>query len=144
VSSCSNPVVSKIKSVEAINLLMDKWHKDATDANFEAYFSVFDGWFIGTDKTENWTNAAFKKFSKPFFENNKTWDFKRKERNIYFSKDKKTAWFDELLNTWMGVCRGSGVLEREQGSWKIKHYVLSVTVPNDEMSKVIAIKKEFK
>ena len=42
----------------------------------------------------------------------------------------------------MGTCRGSGVLEKTNDSWKIKHYVLSVTIPNDDIQKVIDAKKK--
>ncbi|MBS9766494.1 MAG: nuclear transport factor 2 family protein [Flavobacteriaceae bacterium] len=52
------------------------------------------------------------------------------------------AWFDELLDTWMGICRGSGVLEKTAKGWKIRHYVLSVTVPNEDTQKVVSAKKE--
>ncbi len=51
------------------------------------------------------------------------------------------AWFDELLDTWMGVCRGSGVLVKNGDSWKIKQYVLSLTVPNSNIDEVIKINK---
>jgi hypothetical protein len=96
--------------------------------------------FIGTDATENWNKEAFQKFAKPFFDKGKAWNFTALERNIYFSKDGKTAWFDELLNTQMKICRGSGVLTKENGSWKISHYVLSMTIPNDTTDAVIKIK----
>jgi hypothetical protein len=36
----------------------------------------------------------------------------------------KTAWFDELLNTQMKICRGSGV-SKVGNDWKIKHYVIN-------------------
>ena len=42
----------------------------------------------------------------------------------------------------MGVCRGSGVLKKKDGVWKIEHYVLSLTVPNDNIQDVIQINKE--
>ena len=41
----------------------------------------------------------------------------------------------------MGICRGSGVLELEDGQWKIAHYVLSIAVPNDQVSKLLELKK---
>jgi hypothetical protein len=31
--------------------------------------------------------------------------------------------------TQMKICRGSGVVEKINGIWKVKQYVLSVTVP---------------
>ena len=128
-----------------INTLLDSWHTAAARADYDGYFGKISdkGRFIGTDATENWDKAAFSAFSKPFFDKGKAWDFKTLERNIYFSKDGKTAWFDELLDTWMKVCRGSGVLEKEGKEWKIKHYVLSMTVPNDVTQQVLPLKAKI-
>ena len=42
------------------------------------------------------------------------------------------AWFDEQLeNAKLGVCRGSGVLVKADGAWKIKQYNLTMLVPNE-------------
>lgn len=127
-----------------INTLLNNWHLAATEANFDDYFGKMDSLsvFIGTDASENWTKKAFEAFSKPYFDKGKAWDFKTLERNIYVNDSSDFVWFDELLNTWMGTCRGSGVLEKKGDSWKIKHYVLSVAIPNDDIKKVIAAKKE--
>ena len=43
----------------------------------------------------------------------------------------------------MKICRGSGVLQKIEGEWKIKHYVLSMTVPNENVKEVVEIKKEI-
>ena len=130
------------KSTEQIHLLLDNWHRSAAQANFEDYFNAMndDAIFIGTDATENWNKKAFQAYSKPYFDKGKAWSFSPLERHIYFSKDGKTAWFDELLNTQMKICRGSGVVEKVKGVWKIKHYVLSMTIPNDNSDAVIKIK----
>ncbi|WP_297805122.1 nuclear transport factor 2 family protein, partial [uncultured Polaribacter sp.] len=50
--------------------------------------------------------------------------------------------FDELLATWMGTCRGSGVIEKKDKIWKIKHYVLSIEIPNNDVQTVIKAKKK--
>lgn len=125
-----------------INLLLDNWHKAAAEGNFNNYFNALsdESIFIGTDATENWDKKAFQDFAKPYFDKGKAWDFKPLQRNIFFSKDGKTAWFNELLDTWMKICQGSGVLIKENGVWKIKHYVLSVTVPNDNINEVVKTK----
>ena len=126
-----------------VNSILTDWHTAASQANFDAYFGKMDSIsvFIGTDASENWSKEKFKSFSKPYFDKGKAWDFKTLERNIYVNKSKNFVWFDELLTTWMGTCRGSGVLERKNNTWKIKHYVLSVSVPNDDIEDIIAIKK---
>ena len=126
-----------------IDTTLNDWHKAAAEANFNNYFGAMtnDAIFIGTDATENWNKEEFIKFSKPYFDKGKAWNFTALERNIYFSSDMKTAWFDELLNTQMKICRGSGVLvSDEKGNWKIKHYVLSMTIPNDNTNEVVKIK----
>ena len=125
-----------------INSTLDAWHKAAAAANYNAYFSLMteDAIFIGTDATENWNKKDFQAYAKPHFDKGKAWSFTALERHIYFDKTGKTAWFDELLNTQMKICRGSGVLVKIGKEWKIKHYVLSMTIPNDNSSEVIKVK----
>lgn len=130
---------------ENINLVINQWHQAATDAKFEEYFNKMhpSSIFIGTDATENWDKTAFMNYAKPHFDKGKAWKFNVLERNLFISNDGKTAWFDELLNTSMKICRGSGVLVLENNQWYIKHYVLSMTIPNDNSKAVIEIKKEI-
>lgn len=130
---------------EAVNLFLDEWHAAAAKADYKGYFDKIanDGRYVGTDANENWDKKAFEAFAKPYFNRGKAWDFKAVERNIYFSKDGKTAWFDELLDTWMKACRGSGVLEKQGKEWKIKHYVLSMTVPNEVTKEVLPLKAKY-
>jgi ketosteroid isomerase-like protein len=124
-----------------VNTTLDAWHKAAAEGNSKAYFGMMteDAIFIGTDPTENWDLKAFQAFAKPYFDRGKAWDFKAMERNVYFDKSGKLAWFDELLNTQMKICRGSGVMVKIGKEWKIKHYVLSMTVPNDNTKEVVKI-----
>ena len=129
----------------AINTLLNDWHAAAGKAYYNAYFDKMatDGYYIGTDATENWATQAFAAYAKPYFDRGKAWNFKTLERHVFFSKDRKTAWFDELLDTQMKICRGSGVLEKEGKVWKVKHYVLSMTVPNEVSKEVIPIKAKY-
>lgn len=142
VVSCKSAKETIASDETEINTLMDSWHKAAAEAQFDAYFNMMadDAIFIGTDATENWKKPAFQAYAKPHFDKGKAWSFTALERHVYFDKTKKTAWFDELLNTQMKVCRGSGVLVKIDGKWKIKHYVLSMTIPNDNVKAVIEIK----
>ena len=135
-----NATIEKSK----INQNIDNWHLAAAKADYDTYFGLMtqDGIFIGTDATENWNNTEFRAFSKPYFDKGKAWNFTSLERHVYFSSNNKTAWFDELLQTQMGVCRGSGVMEIEGNSWKIAHYVLSLTIPNDMVKEVVDKKSD--
>lgn len=138
-----NLLIAENKS--EVETTINAWHKAAAEAKLEEYFSLMtkDGVFIGTDPTENWQNEAFMAFSKPYFDKGKAWSFTSIERNVYFSEDKKIAWFDELLDTHMKICRGSGVLKLENRKWKIAHYVLSITIPNDNIDEVVKLKTNF-
>lgn len=130
---------------EIIDKTLNDWHKAAAEVQFDTYFSLMtdDAIFIGTDPTENWNREAFKAYSKPYFDKGKAWSFIAIERNIFLSEDEKTAWFDELLDTQMKICRGSGVLKKENGKWKIAHYVLSIAIPNDNVDEVTKLKTKF-
>ena len=143
--SCKAPVAILTTNKQQINITLDSWHKAAAKADYPTYFNLMtsNGVFIGTDPTENWQNEAFKVFAKPYFDKGKAWDFTPLERNIYLSPDQKTAWFDELLDTQMKICRGSGVLQKQNGEWKIAHYVLSITIPNENTTEVVKLKTNF-
>lgn len=127
---------------KGINKTLDNWHAAAAKADFENYFKLIaeDGVFIGTDATENWNKKDFMVWSKPYFDKGKAWNFTSLKRNIYFDKSNELAWFDELLSTQMKICRGSGVMVKEEDGWKIKHYVLSMTIPNDLSDTIVSIK----
>ena len=126
----------------AVQKVLNQWHEAAANANFKNYFDAMteNAVFIGTDATENWSKKDFETYAKPHFEKGKAWNFKTIERNIYFSADKKTAWFDELLDTQMKICRGSGVLIKVKNKWKIAHYVLSISIPNEFTEEVVKVK----
>ena len=125
-----------------ISAVLDSLNTAAAKAEFDRYFSYFaeNAVFIGTDATENWDKTSYMKWAKPHFDKGKTWNFKSLERHIFFDRSGNTAWFDELLDTQMKICRGSGVLTREGTEWKIQQYVLSMTIPNSQVDTVIAIK----
>ncbi|RTY79629.1 hypothetical protein EKL97_12190 [Flavobacterium sp. LS1P28] len=141
-SSCKSVMVKQSDSKNEINVTLDTWHKAAADANYDAYFGLMsdDAIFIGTDATEIWNKTAFQAYAKPHFDKGKAWSFTALERHIHFDKTGKIAWFDELLNTQMKICRGSGVLVKIGQKWKIKQYVLSMTIPNDNSGEVIKVK----
>ena len=122
--------------------VLDDLNTFAANADFKNYFALFadESTYIGTDATEVWDKKQFMDYAKPHFDKGQGWSFKSLKRNIYFNKDGTYAWFDEILDTQMKICRGSGVLEKIGGKWKIRQYVLSATVPNEVMSEVIKTK----
>ncbi len=100
----------------------------------EAYSGVFaaDAVFLGTDATERWTRDQFMGYAKPYFDQGRGWTYVMVERHVSIAADGATAWFDERLdNASYGETRGSGVLTKESGEWKISQYNLTIPMPNE-------------
>jgi uncharacterized protein (TIGR02246 family) len=130
----------------SIAAVLDKFHAAASRADAQTYFSLFapDGVFIGTDATERWTVPEFKKYAKEFFDAGKGWTYVPQSRHITVERAEAphVAWFDELLkNEDFGVTRGTGVLMKIEGEWRIEQYSLSLPIPNDA---IYQISKEIK
>lgn len=134
--------MSKAVEKKAIHTILDDWHLAASEANAERYFSHFtsdSAIFMGTDATERWTAGEFKHWAQPYFDEGQAWDFTAEERHVYLSDNGYTAWFDESLDTPnLGPARGSGVLLKKQGTWKIAHYNLSIPIPNAIVDTVVS------
>ena len=120
---------------------LDEFHESAARADTAAYFGVMteDVVFLGTDASERWQGQAFRDFVTSHFSAGRGWTYVPVQRDIIVAADDDTAWFDELLeNEGLGTCRGSGVLVKSAGGWKIAQYNLSVPVPNAIVGKVAA------
>ncbi len=130
----------------AIDSLMNSWHHAAAVADEEVFFGSMtsDAIYLGTDDSERWLRDDMREWSKKYFEGESAWAFTPHSRHIYFHDDGQMAWFEEKLNTWMGPCRGSGVVQRFAEGWKITHYNLAVTVPNDKIKPFIELMQKKK
>jgi len=125
---------------DAANQLLDRFHGAASKAQFDEYFASFaaDGVFIGTDATERWTVEQFKAYAKPHFDKGRGWTYAAVERHVNVSADGKHASFDELLESAsLGRCRGTGVLRRIDGQWRIEQYHLTIPIPNELAAAVV-------
>ena len=119
------------KAVEAV---LDGWHAAAANADERRYFDGFapEGVFLGTDASERWTVEEFRRYAHPHFAKGKAWSFRAVSRHVTFSENGAVAWFDEALDTPnLGPARGSGVLVKIAGEWKIAQYNLSIPIPNE-------------
>lgn len=128
-----------------IDTLLDAWHQAAAAADSDGFFSKMtkDGIYLGTDATERWLRDELKAWSRKAFDREVAWLFRPHDREVYFSKDGQTAWFEELLDTpHMGTCRGSGVLTLTDEGWLIRHYDLALMVPNERMKDIQKVLKE--
>lgn len=118
-----------------IGTVVDAWHHAAAIADEDNYFGAMtqDAVFLGTDASERWVRDTMQIKMQAAFDKKSAWDFKSKNRSIMVAPNGQIAWWDELLDTWMGPCRGSGVLVLTPKGWKIKHFNLAMLVPNDKV-----------
>lgn len=126
-------VKSDNQEIRSINRILDSWHERASVAD-TTYFELFaeKAMYLGTDAKEIWTAKEFENLYKSYFVRGNAWNFKKKDRNVYLGDYGNYAWADETLDTWMGLCRGTAVMEKNKsGEWRIKHYSLTVLVPNE-------------
>ena len=118
--------------------VLDDFHDAASKADDERYFGHFaeGATFLGTDITERWTLDEFRAYGQARFDQGTGWTYTPQSRHVYFSGD--TAWFDEILhNERFGACRGSGVLVKVDGVWKVAQYNLTVPIPNELLYQVV-------
>ena len=140
-ATCPPPpalVVASAGERGAIDAVLDGWHAAAASSDLEGYFARMtpDAVFLGTDETERWSVEQFRAYARAPFSEGHGWVMRSVRRDVTVRGD--TAWFDEDLETVnLGAARGSGVLLRdEDGTWRIAHYNLTITVPNDRFDEV--------
>jgi ketosteroid isomerase-like protein len=127
---------------DAVAAVLDDFHAAAAVADEERYLGHFtpDGIFLGTDATERWTVPEFRNFVHPYFSTGRGWTYVATERHVVLVADETLAWFDELLaNDKYGILRGTGVLRKIAGEWKIAHYSMTFLVPNEVAGGVMEV-----
>lgn len=117
---------------QEISTMIDSWHRAAAEADIGTYFGHLseESRFLGTDPTEDWDKQAFYKAVKGAFQDAPAWNFTSSDRHIKWIVPGQVAHFYEQLDTWMGPCRGSGLVKNINGEWKITFYNLANTIPN--------------
>jgi hypothetical protein len=136
------------KSQLAIHKMLDDFHDAASKADGKRYFSNFgsDATYVGTDAGEFWSVAEFKEYAAPHFKKGKGWTYKVEERKLkpVPQTDGAVLWFHELLqNKKYGQCRGTGVVQKVKGKWKIHSYHLTFPIPNEIANALVKKIKSF-
>ena len=131
-----------VDAAAEVGRVLDDFHAAAAGADFDRYFGHFAraSVFLGTDATERWTREEFMAYARPHFRPGGGWTYRPRARKVSFTPDGRTAFFDELLdNAGLGETRGSGVLVREDGAWKVAQYNLSIPIPNELADSVVGL-----
>ncbi|MDP5008653.1 MAG: nuclear transport factor 2 family protein [Glaciimonas sp.] len=132
----TSPAIAKTADEIAVSTTLDNLHQAASEANGKKYFALFtdNAVFLGTDAEERWPIADFKTYAQKRFDTGTGWTYTKVARNITLHGD--TAWFDENLKNKYGITRGTGVLVKQKGQWKILQYNLTMPIPNDMLERV--------
>ncbi len=138
--------VDRAAASDAVGEVLDAWHAAAARSDLEAYLGHMsdDAIFLGTDATERWTKAQLRAYAERPFAAGRGWVFRSVRRDVIVADGGELAWFDEDLDTvGLGPARGSGVLRLgPDGRWRIVHYNLALTVPNERFDAVRAVLAE--
>ena len=129
---------NKSNPQKEINNVLDSLHYLASVADQKKYIDLFskNAVFFGTDIDERWPIDDFNSYVKSRFDTGIGWTYISNSRNIFVAKDKRTAWFDEIVeNKSYGEFRGTGVLVLVNNEWKISQYNLLLPIPNDYLQK---------
>jgi hypothetical protein len=129
--------------VKEVGETLDTLHAAAAKADGATYFALFapEAVCLGTDVTERWTVAEFKRYAAwDTTGKGRGWTYVVKTRHVDVMPSGDVAWFDEVLtNEWYGVCRGTGVLRKIGGAWRICQYHLTIPVPNELATDVVKL-----
>ncbi len=132
--------------LSAIGQVIDDFHDAAKHGDKERYLGHLtdDAVFMGTDEWERWPKQpVFSEYVAGRFKDGSGWDYRSLERVINTSKSGDVAWFDEVIfSEQNGRFRGTGVLTRQDGQWKIAHYAMSFLVFNENWKDVVELTKK--
>lgn len=131
---------------EAVGKVIDDFHDAAAHGDKERYFGHLtdDAVYLGTDEWERWPKyPEFNEYVDGRFKDGAGWDYKSVDRTIRLNNRSDVAWFDEVLfSETSGRIRGTGVLSRQSGKWKIEHYAMSFLIFNENWKEVIELTRK--
>jgi hypothetical protein len=142
-TAASSASSSDVREIAAV---LDDLHDAADKGDGVRYFSHFtdNAVFLGTDPYERWTLSEFRARFEHEFNGINAWTYLPRERQVAPS-DSNTAWFDEKVESpKYGELRGTGVLVKFQGAWKIAQYNLTLPIPNAIFPKIVEMVKSEK
>jgi ketosteroid isomerase-like protein len=147
---CLSPLAAQAQSNEeaAAGAVLDALHAAAAKADAKTYFALYtpDAVFIGTDVSERWTLPEFRAYAAKPFAEGRGWTYVKRERHVRLAPGdcRCVAWFDEVLDSKSyGTARGTGVLVKGEGGWKVAQYALTFPIPNDLADRMTAEIKAF-
>ena len=130
----------------AIGKVLDDFHDAASRGDRDRYLAHMteDAVFMGTDEWERWPkHPEFVDYVGSRFRDGSGWSYRSVERHVNVSPSGDVAWFDEVVySETNGRFRGTGILVKQGGDWKIAHYAMSFLIFNENWQDVIELTKK--
>jgi ketosteroid isomerase-like protein len=131
---------------EAIGEVLDDFHDAAAHGDKARYLGHMtdDAVFMGTDEWERWPkHPDFVEYVNGRFKDGAGWSYRSVERELSVADSGNVAWFDEVVYSEAnGRFRGTGVLVKQDGAWKIAHYAMSFLVFNENWQDVVELTRK--
>jgi ketosteroid isomerase-like protein len=131
---------------QAIGQVLDDFHDAAAHGDKDRYLGHMteDAVFMGTDEWERWPkHPDFVDYVNGRFRDGTGWNYRSVDRQISVADAGDVAWFDEVVySETNGRFRGTGVLVKQDGSWKIAHYAMSFLVFNENWEDVVELTRK--
>ena len=131
---------------QVVGAVLDDFHDAAAHGDKDRYFGNMteDAVFLGTDEWERWPKYPdFSDYVDGRFKDGAGWNYRSVERTVAFNDRKDVAWFDEVLfHEKNGRLRGTGVLSKQDGTWKIEHYAMSFLIFNENWEEVVELTRK--
>ncbi len=130
----STPALPSDAPAGSAQWLLHDVHRAKAEGDGERYFGHFaaDGVFLGTDRAERFSLAGVRAILGPYYAHGARPTTIPIEQVVYPSADGGWAWFEQLVERQhVGRMRGTGVLRRVDDTWKLVHYNVVLTVPDD-------------
>ena len=128
---------------EAIGQVLDDFHDAAAHGDKDRYLGHMTdaAVFMGTDEWERWPkHPEFVDYVNGRFQDGAGWSYRSVERQISVADSGDVAWFDEVVYSEAnGRFRGTGVLVKQAGTWKIAHYAMSFLIFNENWQDVVEL-----
>lgn len=108
---------------------LDALHQAGARADPAAFLLLLttDAVFLGVNGNTRLEGQSLRDFVSTNFSRGGAWNYHSDQRDIRLSADGAVAWFDESLeHDQLGHGRGSGVLVKNGGGWRIAQYNLTL------------------
>lgn len=145
-AACAAATADTEAELERIAQVIDGFHDAAARGDQHRYLGYLadNAVFLGTDEWERWPKQPeFSDYVGQRFRDGSGWAYRSVERHIELADGQDVAWFDEVVESASnGRFRGTGVVTRVDGEWKIAHYAMSFLVFNEDWQTVIELTRK--